>query len=92
MVNVSVSPHIRSRLTTSIVMVDVAIALLPALLMGVFVFGLRALLVIAVTVAACLLTEYVYRRLMKLPNTLSDGSALVTGLILAMNMPASVPL
>lgn len=92
MVNVSVSPHIRSRLTTSVVMGDVAIALLPALLMGVFVFGLRALLVIVVTAGACVLTEYIYRRLMKLSNTVLDGSALVTGLILAMNMPATVPL
>lgn len=92
MVNVSVSPHIRSGLTTSTVMRDVAIALTPALLMGVFVFGLRALLVILLCAVSSTLTEYLYRRLMKLPQTVSDGSALVTGLILAMNLPASVPL
>ncbi|MBQ5840577.1 MAG: RnfABCDGE type electron transport complex subunit D [Clostridia bacterium] len=91
MVNVSVSPHIRSRLSTSTVMGDVAIALLPALLFGVFVFGLRALLIILVSVATCLLSEYLYQRLMKFPVTVGDGSALVTGLILAMNLPASVP-
>ncbi len=91
MVNISVSPHIRSGLTTATVMRDVSIALLPALLMGVFVFGLRALLVILLCAVTCVLTEYLYRRLMKLPQTAADGSALVTGLILAMNMPASVP-
>ncbi len=91
MVNASVSPHIRSRLSTSTVMGDVAIALLPALLFGVFVFGLRALLVILISVVSCLLTEYLYQRLMKFPVTVGDGSALVTGLILAMNLPATVP-
>ncbi|MBQ8683373.1 MAG: RnfABCDGE type electron transport complex subunit D [Clostridia bacterium] len=92
MVNISTSPHIRSGLSTATVMQDVAIALMPALLMGVFVFGLRALLVILLCAVCCTLTEYLYRRLMKLPQTVSDGSALVTGLILAMNLPASVPL
>ncbi len=92
MANISVSPHIRSGLSTATVMQDVAIALIPALLMGVFVFGLRALLVILLCGVSCVLTEYLYRRLMKLPQTASDGSALVTGLILAMNLPASVPL
>lgn len=92
MANISVSPHIRSSQSTATVMRDVAIALTPALLMGVFVFGLRALLVILLCAVSCVLTEYLYRRLMKLPQTVSDGSALVTGLILAMNLPASVPL
>lgn len=90
MKNASVSPHIRSRATTASVMRDVAIALTPAMLFGVFVFGLRALVVIAVSVATCMLTEYIYQKLMKKPVTVSDGSALVTGLILAMNLPASV--
>ena len=92
MLNASTSPHIRSGLSTATVMRDVAIALMPALLFGVFVFGLPALLVILVCAATCVLTEYVYQRLMKLPVTVDDGSALVTGLILAMNMPATVPL
>ncbi len=91
MVNVSVSPHIRCALSTSTLMRDVAIALIPALAFGVFVFGLRAAIVIAVSVAACVLTEWVYQKLMKLPSTIADGSALVTGLILAMNLPATVP-
>lgn len=91
MVNASVSPHIRSRLSTSTVMGDVAIALLPPLLFGVFAFGLRALLIILLSAATCILTEYIYQRLMKLPVTVGDCSALVTGLILAMNLPATVP-
>ncbi len=92
MMNVSVSPHIRSGLSTATVMRDVAIALLPPMLFGVFVFGLRALLVIAVSVLSCVATEWASRRLMKRSATVADGSALVTGLILAMNLPASVPL
>ena len=92
MVNASVSPHVRSRVSTATVMRDVAIALLPSLLFGVFVFGLRALLVILISVLSCVLTEYVYQKLMKLPVTVADGSALVTGMILAVNLPASVPL
>ena len=91
MTNISVSPHVRSGLSTSTVMRDVAIALMPALLFGTFVFGLRALIIIALCAVSCVLTEYVYQKLMKLPVTVADGSALVTGLILAMNMPATVP-
>jgi len=91
MMNASTSPHIRSSLSTATVMRDVAIALMPALLFGVFVFGLRALVVILLCAVTCVLTEWLYQRLMKLPVTVADGSALVTGLILAMNLPASVP-
>ncbi len=91
MLNGSTSPHIRSDASTAAIMRDVSIALMPALLMGVFVFGLRALVIILLSVAACLLTEYVYQRLMKLPVTVADGSAVVTGLILALNLPATVP-
>ncbi len=91
MTNISTSPHVRSGLSTSTVMRDVAIALMPALLFGIFVFGLRALILIALCAVTCVLTEYVYQKLMKLPVTVADGSALVTGLILAMNLPATVP-
>ena len=91
MTNISVSPHVRSGLSTSTVMRDVSIALLPPLMFGVFVFGLRALIIIALSVLSSVLTEWLYERLMKLPVTIADGSALVTGLILAMNMPATVP-
>lgn len=91
MTNVSTSPHVRSGLSTSTVMRDVAIALMPALLFGVFVFGLRALIIIALCAVCSVLTEFVYEKLMKLPVTIADGSALVTGLILAMNLPSTVP-
>ncbi len=90
--NVSSSPHMRSGLSTATLMRDVAIALIPPLAFGVFVFGLRALLVIAVSVVSCIVTEWVTRKLLGRSNTVPDGSALVTGLILAMNLPASVPL
>ena len=72
-------------------MLDVAIAMLPATAFGVYHFGMHALLVLIVTVAACVLSEYVYEKLMKKPSTISDCSALVTGLILALNMPPEIP-
>ena len=73
-------------------MYDVAIAMIPAAAYGVYQFGIKALLIILVTVAACMLSEFVYQSLMGLPVTISDGSALVTGLILALNMPPEIPL
>ena len=91
-IHVSTSPHIRREVTTARIMTDVLIALLPACLMGVFAFGYRALLVLLVTVASCLLTELVYQKLMKLPVTVSDMSAVVTGVIITVNMPATIPL
>ncbi len=89
--NISTSPHIRAKNTTASLMRDVLIALLPASAMGIYAFGWRALLVIAVTVAACVLTEFVYERFMKMPLTVGDLSAAVTGVILALNMPATIP-
>ncbi len=91
MLHVSVSPHIRSGETTQSVMRDVCIALIPPLGFGVYWFGLSALMVIAVSAATCVLTEWLYQKLMGLPITVTDGSALVTGLILAMNLPSTVP-
>lgn len=90
--NVSSSPHVRSSETTRSIMMDVAIAMLPATAYGVFQFGLHALLVLIVTIAACVLSEYVYEKGMKKPITISDFSAVVTGMILALNMPATIPL
>ncbi len=90
--NVSSSPHVRDTVTTKSIMYDVLIAMLPAAAFGVYQFGLQALLVIVVTMAACALSEYVYERAMGLPVTVADGSALVTGMILALNMPAGIPL
>lgn len=91
MLHVSVSPHIRSGETTQSVMRDVCIALIPALAFGVYLFGLSALMVILVSVVTCVATEWIYQKLMGLPITVSDGSAMVTGMILAMNLPATVP-
>lgn len=92
LLNVSSSPHARSSVLTHNLMYDVAIAMIPAAAFGVFQFGLHALLVIIATVASCVLSEYVYEKIMKKPITIADGSALVTGLILALNMPAEIPL
>ncbi len=89
---VSSSPHIHSAFSTSGIMLDVLIALLPAAIYGVILFGLRAALVIAVTVASALLSEYIWNKILKKPNTLGDMSAAVTGLILALNLPSSLPL
>ena len=89
---VSVSPHLRSKTTTQIVMLDVLIALCRTLIASCIIFGARVLLVVAVTVAASILAEWGMEKLLKRPNTLADLSAVVTGLILAFNLPASVPL
>ncbi len=92
MLTVSPSPHIKSPETTATIMLDVIIALLPAFLWGIFVFGIRALAVAAVTVAACIAFEAASQFLLHRPVTIGDLSAVVTGLLLAMNVPVSVPL
>ena len=89
---VSASPHIHSPETTTGVMGDVIISLLPALVMAVVWFGSRALVLTAVCIGTVVLAEWVSRRVMKRPNTLGDLSAVVTGLILALNLPATLPL
>ena len=90
--NVSYSPHVRSEITTRQIMLDVLIALIPACLVGIYNFGVNALLIILATVAACIVTEFAYERFMKKPITTGDLSAVVTGVILALNMPSTVPL
>jgi RnfABCDGE-type electron transport complex D subunit/RnfABCDGE-type electron transport complex G subunit len=90
--NVSSSPHVRSRLTTGEVMYDVILTLLPATVVGIYHHGFHAFLVIAMSIATALLTEYVFDYIAGKPNTLKDGSAVVTGLLLALCLPASVPL
>ena len=90
--NVSSSPHIRDQAKSSRIMLDVVIALIPALIASVYIFGLRALLVICLTVGSAVLFEYLCRRVMKRENTISDWSAVVTGLLLAFNLPPSIPL
>jgi len=91
MYNVSVSPHLRSQNTTKAIMRDVCIALLPILAFGVYQFGFGALKVIAVSVVTCVLSELVFDLLAKKPVTVFDYSAVVTGLILAVNLPATAP-
>lgn len=92
LLNVSSSPHVRSNVTTQNIMLDVIIAMLPATAYGVYQFGLPALLVIMATVAACVVSEYACEKVMKRPITVADLSAVVTGMILALNMPAGIPL
>ena len=89
---VSSNPHIRSKDTTAHIMQYVVIALLPATAFGVYNFGLHALLVILTTVAATVLTEYLYDKCMKKKNSISDFSAVVTGFLLALNLPPQAPL
>ena len=89
--NVSTSPHVRSKDSTKSIMIDVVIALIPAGLFGVYNFGLKALLIILISVATCILTEYIYQKNMKIKITITDCSALVTGLLLAYNLPSTVP-
>ena len=90
--NVSTSPHVRSSATTQRIMLDVAIALVPAGAFGIYRFGIKALVLMLVCVAGCVLTEYLYELLMKKPNTITDCSALVTGMLLAYNLPVSMPI
>lgn len=88
---VSNSPHIRDRATVTAIMRDVLLALLPAVIASGIFFGLRAILLILVSVASCMLFEYLSRRIMKRENTLFDLSAVVTGVILAFNLPPTLP-
>ena len=89
---VSAGPHIRSNASTTSIMGDVLIALLPAVVASVLVFGTRALLLEGVCVASSVLFEYLFRRLLKRSNTITDLSAAVTGLLLAFNLPAGFPI
>ncbi len=91
MLKVSSNPHIRSKDTTARIMQYVVIALLPATLFGIFHFGLHALLLVLVTVATTVLTEYIYDRCMKKKVSIGDFSAVVTGLLLALNLPPKAP-
>ncbi len=88
---VTSSPHIRGNFRTSRLMLDVVLALLPALAVGAYVLGIRALLVALVSVAAAIATELCYGWILKKRNTVIDCSAMVTGLLFAMTLPVSVP-
>jgi len=90
---VSVSPHYHKQgATTQRVMLDVIIALAPALIAGCVIFGLRSLLVAAISAANCVLLEFLWEKLMKKPSTVSDLSAVVTGLLIACNVPVTMPI
>lgn len=92
MLTVSASPHIKSPNTVTGIMLDVVIALIPAAFAGVAVFGVRAAAVIAVCVISCVLFEYLSRKVLKRSTSIGDCSAIVTGLLLAFNLPVSMPL
>ena len=90
--NVSQNPHVRDKSSTSRIMLDVCIALMPACIFGVYNFGIRALVVLLVAVASCVLFELLYQKLMHKKVTINDFSAVVTGLLLGMNLPSTIPL
>jgi electron transport complex protein RnfD len=88
----SISPHVYSPLTTTKIMLDVIIALIPAAIASVVIFGIRSLLVIGVCVAVCVFSEWGFEKICKKENTIKDLSAVVTGMLLAFNLPVSIPL
>lgn len=92
LLHISSAPHDRGVLSTSRVMRDVLLALLPTTVIGIFVHGAYAAMVIAVCIASAVLTEYLFDRVTKRKNTVGDASAIVTGLLLALTLPARVPL
>lgn len=91
LLNVSAAPHIRNRETTRSIMFDVAVALIPAGVFGIFNFGLKALIIILFSVGTCVGVEYIYQKRMGKKSTISDYSAVVTGLLIAYNLPSTVP-
>lgn len=91
LMKVSSNPHVRSRTGTSSIMLTVVIALLPAAGFGIYNFGLRALSTILITVASAVLTELLFEIICRKQITIGDYSAVVTGLLLALNLPVSVP-
>ena len=88
---VASSPHIRGNFRTNRIMLDVVLALLPALAVGIWVLGIRALAVTLISILSAVAAEWLYSVVTKTRNTIVDGSAVVTGLLLAMTLPASVP-
>ena len=90
---ISASPHVHSDRTSKKLMYDVVIALIPAFLVSLYVFGIGAFIVTAVAVASCLLFEYLIQKfLLKTEITIGDGSALITGILLAFNLPSGLPI
>ena len=91
LMTVSSSPHIRTNETTTSIMRDVIIALIPALFCSIVFFGLRSIYIVAISVSACVGFEYLWQKITKKPVTISDGTAAVTGVLLAMNVPVTAP-
>ncbi len=92
MLNIAPSPHAHGKESTRKLMTDVVIALIPAFIVSVFYFGIGAVIVTATSVISCLLFEYLIQRfVLKKPVSITDGSALVTGILLAFNLPSNIP-
>lgn len=91
LLKVSSNPHIRSKVTTSSIMMSVLIALLPAAGFGIYNFGPKALMHIVITVCSAVVFEFLFEKIIKKPVTIGDFSAVVTGLLLALNLPVSAP-
>ena len=89
--HVSSSPHVRSKDTTERIMLYLIIALLPTTLFGIYNFGYRALILILVTIASCVASEWIFNKIVHKKQTINDLSAVVTGLLLALNLPATLP-
>ena len=88
---VASSPHIRGDFKSSRIMLDVMLALVPAMVVGIWMHGFRSLIVTLVSISSCVFLEWMYSVVTKTRNTVIDGSALVTGMLLAMTLPATVP-
>lgn len=91
-INVQSSPHIRDEITTKHIMLDVIIAILPATVWGILRFGVNALIVVIVSIITAILSESIFNLIVKKENTIGDLSCVVTGLILALNMPPNIPI
>ena len=90
--SVSISPHIRGKTTSRLIMLDVLIALVPAFIASIVIFGARAVLVVCVCAVTCVLCEFIFEKAMKKPITINDHSAIITGVILAFNLPINIPI
>ena len=90
--SVTSAPHVRDKMDTKRIMLLVIVSLLPASVFGICNFGIRALLVILATVISAVVSEYVYEFIVKKKSTINDLSAVVTGLLLALNLPHTIPI
>lgn len=89
---VSSSPHVRSKISTDKIMLLVVIALMPSTLFGIYNFGFRAAILIIATILSCVVSEFIFDLIVHKENTIKDFSAVVTGLLLALNLPVGLPI